>query len=233
MMVRINLLHACGSPTGYQYTKNKCRCVMCRAAQSEWDHAYYQLHGDRRNAETRADRAARPELYRQRDRERYRRRFPRDLRTADEKLWQRFWDKVSIGDECWEWQAGTFRDGYGSFRVGGKLKKAHRVAYLLSHGNLPDGLCVCHQCDNPACVRPSHLFLGTLADNNHDRAQKGRGINGERNHKAKLTESDVQRIRLLLAEGRTQPSIATEFGINRHHVGHIGSGKSWASVASS
>ncbi len=91
-------------------------------------------------------------------------------------LADRLWSNVSIGepDECWQWTASTDKDGYGKIRRGDKHDRAHRVAYELSTGPIPDGLFVCHSCDNPGCVNPGHFFLGTSLDNNRDRARKGR-----------------------------------------------------------
>jgi hypothetical protein len=94
---------------------------------------------------------------------------------------QRFWSKVNKTDGCWLWTAGKFATGYGSFSLNHhKTIKAHRFSYALAYGPIPDSLFVCHRCDVRACVRPDHLFLGTPADNMHDRDRKGRAMKGDR-----------------------------------------------------
>lgn len=92
---------------------------------------------------------------------------------------ERFWAKVHVTDGCWEWQASTRQSGYGQFYVPGPngeklMEQAHRVSYMLTFGDIPDGLHVCHACDNPLCVNPDHLWLGTRNDNMQDMARKGR-----------------------------------------------------------
>lgn len=88
----------------------------------------------------------------------------------------RFWAKVDKTGDCWVWTAATNPKGYGQFYVEG-MRLAHRVSWILAHGPIPDDLCVLHRCDHPPCVNPAHLFLGTYADNNHDRDAKGRQRN--------------------------------------------------------
>ena len=89
---------------------------------------------------------------------------------------QKFWNNVNVrGDtwECWEWTAGQNSDGYGNFNFPNKTKSAHRVAWILTYGPIPMGICVLHSCDNPSCCNPEHLFLGTNQDNMNDLAEKG------------------------------------------------------------
>jgi hypothetical protein len=96
----------------------------------------------------------------------------------------RFWDLVEKTDGCWLWKGSTasYRLGYGSFHPDADTRvRAHRYSYELHYGRVPDGLYVLHRCDTPACVRPDHLWLGSKAENNSDRALKGRSATGERN----------------------------------------------------
>lgn len=152
---------------------------------------------------------------------------------------ERFWAKVDKSGECWLWTAATIHSGYGRFQLWGKARGAHRVAWLLEHGEFPpDELFVCHRCDNPACVRPSHLFLGTPADNLRDMSEKGRsrrglpnrGTRGTKNRHARLTPHAVRQIRRLRAEGMLHREIAEHFGVAVNTVTTILTGKSWTHV---
>lgn len=144
----------------------------------------------------------------------------------------RFWEKVQRQDVgCWLWTAARNKDGYGSFNLGMGCGTylAHRVAWVLSTGEAPNGLEVCHRCDNPACVRPDHLFLGTHTDNVRDCVTKGRlhghrYESGECHRMAKLTVNDVEAIRI--ATG-TQREIGARYGISQMHVSRIKRGLRW------
>lgn len=107
---------------------------------------------------------------------------------------QRFWEKVAkVESGCWEWQDGKDENGYGRFA--GLERCAHRMAWVLINGSIPSGLYICHKCDNPSCVNPDHLFVGTPRDNTQDMLKKGRdGIRGTRHGKAKLTPEQVAEI---------------------------------------
>lgn len=149
----------------------------------------------------------------------------------------RFWNKVDMGDpkDCWEWLAGKSSTGYGAFWIPagfsqpGRTVGAHRVAWTLTYGPIPKGLWVLHRCDNPGCVNPYHLFLGTHEDNQADAARKGRMAYGERNASSKLTEEEVRRIRELYATGKwTWQKLADKFGISDVQVGHIIHREQWA-----
>lgn len=88
---------------------------------------------------------------------------------------ERFWARVDKSGDCWIWTASRYRRGYGQAYFEGRYYTAHRLAYTLTFGPVPMGICVCHHCDNPPCCNPAHLFLGTDADNMRDRDAKGRG----------------------------------------------------------
>ena len=138
---------------------------------------------------------------------------------------QRFESKFTKGteDECWEWTAATRGLGYGGFKESYVTHLAHRLSYQFYVGEIPEGMSVCHTCDNRKCVNPSHLWLGTLTDNNVDRASKGRSARrlGEDNNLTKLTEDNVRDIRELRAGGKPVHKIAEEFNIHRTYASGI------------
>ena len=145
---------------------------------------------------------------------------------------ERFWAKVDVRgpNECWLWEANKNKQGYGRFWDGHRKRRSHRVAYNLCFGPIPDGMLVCHRCDNPSCVNPAHLFLGTHADNMADAAEKGRLFHGEQHYRAKLTAEDVQCIKQLFGEGMDQKEIGRQHGVHRSTIGAILSGRTWKHI---
>ncbi len=143
----------------------------------------------------------------------------------------RFWSKVvMLGvKDCWQWVGSApMGFGYGRFCFAGVRNLAHRVSYFLANGAFDDELCVLHKCDNPICVNPNHLFLGTQADNMRDMQNKGRArygtSSGEKCGAAKIDRKTAAAIKY--ADG-TQKEIGLRFGISKSQVGNIRSGKSW------
>jgi hypothetical protein len=138
--------------------------------------------------------------------------------------------------DCHLWTACRHRQGYGKIAAGGrggKVLKAHRVAWELAFGAIPDGLCVLHKCDSPPCCRVDHLFLGTQLENIADRDAKGRG-NGPKGSdvsQAKLTEVEIPVIRRLLAQGVSQEEIGSRFGVLAGTISHINTGRTWTHVS--
>jgi hypothetical protein len=159
---------------------------------------------------------------------------------------ERFWSKVDKSGKCWIWLAGKDRKGYGKFSIGGKyrpdgsrnsMKSAHRHSFELANGPIPQhesfhGMCVLHSCDNPSCVNPEHLFLGTNEDNVRDMDRKGRRVvvshRGEQHGMAVLTEAKAREVYIRAWLGELQSSIAMDFGISIPLVSAIKTGRLWA-----
>lgn len=132
---------------------------------------------------------------------------------------------------CWLWEGTTDPDGYGKMIVGGKQVRAHRLAYRLYIGDIPRGLLVRHKCDVPSCVNPRHLLLGTIADNNADKAARNRCRYGERHPNAKLTSSDVRAILIAAQDGAETPrATARRFGVRRETIRAIIQGTAWRNI---
>lgn len=138
--------------------------------------------------------------------------------------------------ECLEWFGTTTRGGYGLIRNGEKNVLTHRAAWQLKNGAIPDGLRVLHKCDNPPCINPDHLFLGTQSDNMLDMAKKGRHRSktapdsvqrGERHYAAKLSTRSAEEIRFRKSAGESQRSIAISLGISEATVSLVVNGKRW------
>lgn len=156
-----------------------------------------------------------------------------------------FWSKVDRSGgphACWPWSTGPFRSGYGVFRVNGKQRLTHRIAWEVVNGPIPDGLFVCHHCDNPPCCNPSHFFLGTNADNMADMRAKGRQARGqqvvrrdprnctrgEQHPSAKLTKVAAADIRRRYRNGEAdQATLAAEYGVSQVSISKLLSGRTW------
>jgi len=154
-------------------------------------------------------------------------RFPRNTPFHDRL--------VATEAGCLEWQGYRETFGYGQIRINGKLYKAHRYAFELAYGPIPEGLVICHRCDNPPCCNPEHLFLGTHADNIADRCAKGRTrtghLYGEESVSAILTAADVISIRTQYAAGGvTQTGLASEYGVTQSAIWLIVHNKKWRNL---
>jgi hypothetical protein len=133
---------------------------------------------------------------------------------------ERFWAKVNkLPSGCWEWTGATNKGGYGILHtLAYDSQKAHRLAWELTHGPIPDGLLICHHCDNPPCCNPDHLFLGTHTDNMKDAFSKGRisRPKGDSHHNAKMSSEEVALARQLHTEGKTTgAALARRFGMSK------------------
>lgn len=145
----------------------------------------------------------------------------------------KFWARVAKTDSCWIWTGLKIRQGYGRFSLNGKNWLAHRLAFLFTYGEFPDDLCVLHNCDNPSCVRPDHLRLGSIRDNNADTMVRGRhrhgeavDASGENNNFHRFTWQQIREIRALKGK-LSAVEIAQRFGTKRTYVNQILSGYRW------
>jgi hypothetical protein len=129
---------------------------------------------------------------------------------------------------CWLWMGGLTKQRYGHFRSNYTRYAAHRVSYEVFVGSVPDGMFVCHKCDNPQCVNPDHLFAGTPQDNSQDMAAKKRHMFGEINGNAKLSEEQAKHILRLKGCGMSKQAIGDKFGVCRVTVAKIWAGELWA-----
>lgn len=142
----------------------------------------------------------------------------------------RFMARVHKTETCWLWTGATGGNGYGRFTVGGRrTAQAHAVAYEWFVGPI-GGLHVLHRCDVPACVNPSHLFLGSQAENMADMVAKGRSARGERGGRAKLTATDIPAIRAAYAAGSSTVVLSNRYGVSAGAITEIVRGRNWRHV---
>jgi hypothetical protein len=167
-----------------------------------------------------------------------------------QSLEERFWSKVDTSGECWEWTGTNAGQGYGQIRHNKQKYLAHRLSWQIHHGPIPEGLLVCHHCDNPPCVNPDHLFLGTVRENYLDAFRKGRtkqpcpetgrlasAMHPERlprgtSHPfARFTEYDIRKIRALHALGATSKRrIAEQYNTSPSVIRAIIARTAWSHV---
>lgn len=133
---------------------------------------------------------------------------------------RRFWRSVDRSGDCWLWTAGLWPNGYGRISVNGRSVGSHRVAYELANGPIPLGSVVCHTCDRRNCVRPDHLFLGSIGDNNRDMWAKGRG-RGLDPHNGKLTTEQRRDAVARVQSGESKTSVALSLGVTRQAIHHL------------
>ena len=158
--------------------------------------------------------------------------MPRKIQPIED----RFWPKVSKSSGCWNWTANRLRSKDGTKRyglIGGGGRKggtlyAHRVSWEIHNGAIPEGMCVCHSCDNTACVNPKHLFLGTHKQNMEDMSRKGRSV-GKTGPKsgttAKLSRKEVQEMQKRYTNGETQSGLAAEYSVSTATVSNYVTGR--------
>lgn len=185
--------------------------------------------------------------------------MPRPITLSDQQK-ERFWTKVLRGEGCWEWLGYRQPNGYGMISQSHTSQVyAHRVAWVIKYGPIPEDMCVLHRCDNPSCVRPDHLFLGTRAENHQDMVKKGRMRRGDAHpsridpsyllrgdkHPARTRNGDYllrgekhpsaklteDQVREIRASSESNADLARKFGVQRKYVWALRRGKNWRSVA--
>lgn len=169
---------------------------------------------------------------------------PEEIRIA---VAERFWAKVEKSEACWNWKASKSKKGYGNFvHKSFPTILAHRISWILSNGAIPAMLDVCHHCDNPSCVRPDHLFIGTRSDNMQDCVNKGRHKGtqylragrsnrkyavGSKNRTSKLTEEQAIRAKQCSRKRGEATRLAKEFGVSLSIICDIRDGKRWVHLS--
>lgn len=151
----------------------------------------------------------------------------RACRAVRQSQWQwrdlaeRFWSKVDKSGPCWLWTGATLKTGYGSIRINKKAERAHRVSFEMAKGAIPGGMLIRHTCDEPRCVNPDHLILGTHSQNAIDACERGQHPCGEASKLAKLSNADVRAIRAALAAGACGATLAKAFKVEETTISGI------------
>lgn len=141
----------------------------------------------------------------------------------NESIISRFSRKIDRPDTrgCWNWKRAKNKKGYGVFRTADGTVLAHRLQWMMTNGRIPEGIKVLHTCDNPACVNPAHLFLGTDDDNSKDMIKKGRQRKGSSHGRCKLNEDQVRQIRFMHQNGARQKELVQKFGVAQQTISHV------------
>jgi hypothetical protein len=138
------------------------------------------------------------------------------MRKNDVSDMERILRFVTGGRRCWTWTGSVDGNGYGKFVMGGRKETAHRAMWILLRGEIPEGMCVCHHCDNRVCVNPAHMFVGTHSDNMADMAAKGRGVG--RRRITNFTNADAERLRVEFAGGVATSDLARKYAISHGYA---------------
>jgi hypothetical protein len=149
----------------------------------------------------------------------------------DGNMEQRFLSYVEKTDSCWLWTGGKCKVGYGQYwRPADKQVLAHRHSYEIYKGKIPNGLVVRHTCDNPSCVNPNHLIVGTYKENSKDMVDRNRSVKGSKNKASKLTEDDVREIRILIDFGFLHRELAKMYGVCCETIARVRRRELWKHI---
>lgn len=161
------------------------------------------------------------------------------IANLNSRFWERFWNRVDKTGDCWNWMGSLNLSGYGQVKLLRKAKMCHRITFEVTFGPIPEGMQVCHRCDNPRCVRPEHLFLGTPKNNVDDCISKNRRRykhgsvpkrKGEFNGRAKLIESVVDELRKRTWNYGDKAKEARRLGISASTINWVLSGRTWSHI---
>jgi len=134
------------------------------------------------------------------------------------------WKRINKRDEndCWEWVGGKDKDGYGRMMIDRHNYRTHRLTYIETYGSIPEGLIICHRCNNPSCCNPNHLYAGTIRENSQQCTKEGRRVSGEKHYKTILSDKDILKIRSLYSTGTfSQRELGRMFGVTQAAIWYI------------